>query len=275
MKHKDLFPIGTVAKLFHTSVGTLRHYEAMGLLAPEHIDPDTGYRYYSVRQFEPLNTIRYLRLLDLPLPQIAGFLQNRDADRIEGMLRQQKAVVLQKQEELRRIERRLDARIRQLRDARTAPLDQIRLHTVPACRVLCMEDPPEIRASADLELPIRRLESALSETVVFPGKVGIGISVEDLEAGRFQQYSSVFLILDEGEAHTAGAVVLPESLCVSIRFRGSHPAAPERYQRLMDHIRDHRLRPAAPSREVMLIDDGITSDSGEFVTEICIPVAER
>ena len=34
-----------VAKMFHISMGTLRHYEQSGLLAPEYTDPDTGYRY--------------------------------------------------------------------------------------------------------------------------------------------------------------------------------------------------------------------------------------
>ena len=51
-----LFSIGDVAGLFNLSTGTLRHYETLGLITPEYTDPDTGYRYYSVRQFEPLNT---------------------------------------------------------------------------------------------------------------------------------------------------------------------------------------------------------------------------
>lgn len=59
-------------------MGTLRHYEQTGLLAPEYVDEKTDYRYYSARQFEILNTIRYLRVLDIPLPQIRDFLQNRD-----------------------------------------------------------------------------------------------------------------------------------------------------------------------------------------------------
>lgn len=54
-------------------VGSLRHYEQAGLLKPEYTDPETGYRYYSVRQFEVLNTIRYLRVLDMPLGQIGEF----------------------------------------------------------------------------------------------------------------------------------------------------------------------------------------------------------
>lgn len=57
--------------MFHISVGSLRRYEQAGLLKPEYTDPETGYRYYSARQFEVLNTIRYLRVLDMPLGQIA------------------------------------------------------------------------------------------------------------------------------------------------------------------------------------------------------------
>lgn len=54
MSEQELFRIGEVAKMYHMSVGTLRHYEQMGLLQPEYTDPATGYRYYSVRQFEQL-----------------------------------------------------------------------------------------------------------------------------------------------------------------------------------------------------------------------------
>jgi len=53
----QLFSIGEMAKIFHLSVSSLRHYEALGLVSPEYVDPSTNYRYYSVRQFEPLNTI--------------------------------------------------------------------------------------------------------------------------------------------------------------------------------------------------------------------------
>lgn len=38
----ELFQIGEVAKLYHESVGTLRHYGQVELLAPEYVDPPTG-----------------------------------------------------------------------------------------------------------------------------------------------------------------------------------------------------------------------------------------
>ena len=44
MVANNFFSIGDMAKLFHISSGTLRHYETIGLLTPEYIDPETGYR---------------------------------------------------------------------------------------------------------------------------------------------------------------------------------------------------------------------------------------
>ena len=111
MDKTKLFPIGEVSKLFHISVSSLRHYENVGLLTPEYVSPDSGYRYYGASQFEILNTIRYLRVLDLPLSEIEDFLKNRDIGRIEEKLRQQKEAVLQKRRELERIERKIDHRL--------------------------------------------------------------------------------------------------------------------------------------------------------------------
>ena len=96
MDDKKLFRISDVAKMFRVSTGTLRHYEKAGLLCPEHTDQGTGYRYYSVRQFEVLNTIRYLRALDLPLDEIAEFLHNRDIEVIEEKLERQKELIARK-----------------------------------------------------------------------------------------------------------------------------------------------------------------------------------
>lgn len=114
MGRKELFQIGDVAKMFHISVGTLRHYEKIGLLQPEYIDNETGYRYYSTRQFECLNTIRYLRVLDMSLSQIRDFLKNKDINKIQKMLQEQKETVIRRQRDFQIIERKINNRLQQL-----------------------------------------------------------------------------------------------------------------------------------------------------------------
>lgn len=76
----NLYKIGEVAKMFNVSISTLCHYEKIGLLVPEFTDSESGYRYYGIKQFERLNVIKYLRVLDLPVKSILDFLQNQNVE---------------------------------------------------------------------------------------------------------------------------------------------------------------------------------------------------
>lgn len=272
MEPIKLFSIGDVAKLFHLSVSSLRHYEAAGLLQPEWVDPQTGYRYYSTRQFEVLNTIRYLRALDMPLPEIADFLRDRDVGRMEEKLRLQRETVIRKQQELRRIERKIENRLQQLHTAQTRPLDTVELVEAAACRIVWMESSMKIEGYLDMETWIRKLDSSDVEAVVFLGKVGVSLSGEHLRQGRYTPYDGIFLVLDDEDNYNGEVQQLPQALCVRIRFRGSHAQAPEQYEKLTAYIAAHQMEVAGFSREITMIDYGLTNDLQKFVTEISIPV---
>lgn len=95
---KDYFTIGEVSKLFDIKVATLRYYDEIGLLHPAYIDEKTNYRYYSTQQFERLNSIKYLRALDLPISKIIDFFTLRDIDSLVSMLKEQQDEVAKKKE---------------------------------------------------------------------------------------------------------------------------------------------------------------------------------
>lgn len=274
MENKKLFQIGDVAKMFHISVGSLRHYEQAGLLKPEYTDPETGYRYYSVRQFEVLNTIRYLRVLDMPLGQIGEFLGNRDIDVIEDKLLNQKKLIKKKRRELETIERKIEHRLQHLRDARTSELNVIHLKKFPPYRTVWMKDSLRLKSYLDLEYAIRRLEENQRESLVFLGKVGVGISKDNLLAGKFGEYDQVFLLLDDEDSYEGKVEQHQEELYVSIYFCGSHSEAEIYYHKLMKYIDEHKMQVAGSSKEITMIDNGITDDPDKFVTEIRIPVIE-
>ena len=272
---RQLFSIGEIARLFHLSVSSIRHYESIGLLTPEYVDPATGYRYYSPRQFEVFNTIRYLRALDMPLGEIADFLHNRDVEKIEEKLRMQKAVVAEKQRDLARIERKIDAQLQRLQDAQTSALGEIEFLQAPACRLFWVEDSLTMQSSDDIELSTSRLAAAQAEAVIFLGKVGFGISQQHLRAQRYEHYDGVFLLLDEADRFDGEALELPAAPCVRVRFRGHHLQSPEQYRRLAQYMQEHNLEICGFSREITVIDYGITNDTEKFVTEIVIPVREN
>ena len=62
--------IGEFSRLCGVTIKTLRHYEKLGLLIPEHIDRYSGYRYYSVGQMQKMGAIRKLKSLGFSLVEI-------------------------------------------------------------------------------------------------------------------------------------------------------------------------------------------------------------
>ncbi len=67
---KGYFKIGEMARLNHISTQTLRLYDKYKLLSPEYLDPDTGYRYYTLAQCAKLDLIRALKSCRLSLARI-------------------------------------------------------------------------------------------------------------------------------------------------------------------------------------------------------------
>ena len=125
---KTLFSIGEMAKLFAISVPTLRYYDQIGLLPPEYTDPATGYRYYSTRQFERLNTIKYLRGLSVPIGKIKCVCENRELPGLVGLLREQQGEIARHRQELELAEQKLQNRLAQLEEAQTGQREVIEEH---------------------------------------------------------------------------------------------------------------------------------------------------
>lgn len=271
MDKKNLFQIGEVARMFHLSVGSLRHYEKAGLLHPEYIDPDSGYRYYSTKQFEVLNMIRSCRVLGMPLEQIAEFLDHRSIDKMYQMLENQKQAVLQQQKELAIVLKKIEHRMNLLEDASSSELDQIAIRSIPQRRVAWLKNQLSLETYTDLEPSICQLNRNQENTAVWLGKVGVGISKDHLLAQKFDAYDRVFLILDPEDTYSGQTEIWPSLTCACLRFCGSHKDAPPYYARLLDFLEQHQFNLSGFSREITLIDDGITNNPDQFVTEIQLP----
>lgn len=78
-----MFKIGEFSKLSNTTVRTLDHYAALGLLVPEKIDTQSNYRYYSASQLGLLNQIKLLQQTGLPLKTIKEIIETNDLEFLE------------------------------------------------------------------------------------------------------------------------------------------------------------------------------------------------
>lgn len=266
----ELFSIGEVSKLFHIDVRLLRHYDKISLLKPEFQDEKNGYRYYSTRQFECLNTIRYLRSLNVPLPKIRDFFENRDDKKMLEILKEQKRQVEEEREYLDRIERKIQSRIVQIEDAYQTEYGRIAERRLDDRMIAILKK--EISVADDLEPPIRELERSNGlNSVMFLGKVGVSISSENLKKGNFDKFSAIFVIMEPEDDSTDCAMCLTGGSYLTMRFHGTHKDAKPAYNNLSRYMEQKGYELAGDSIEFALIDYGLTSDTSRFTTEIQIP----
>src|SRR6476659_1997452 len=82
----ELLPIGMFSRASSLSIKTLRAYHDSGILVPARVDPQTGYRSYTVDQLADAAIVQRLRALDLPLDQVRAVLDARDPDVTRAIL---------------------------------------------------------------------------------------------------------------------------------------------------------------------------------------------
>src|SRR5262245_14660324 len=107
-----MFKIGDFSRVARVSARLLRFYDEIGLFAPAHADPQTGYRFYTVAQLAQLNRILVLKDLGFNLEQVRDILTtNISAAELRNMLLLRRTDAEQhlaaESERLRRIETRI------------------------------------------------------------------------------------------------------------------------------------------------------------------------
>lgn len=267
-----LYKIGDIAKMFNLSVSSLRHYENVGLLLPEKIDNNSGYRYYSIKQFEILNTIKYLRALDMPIDKITDFLNNKEPEKLEELLLEQKNLIEKKKKELALIEEKINNRLHFIRSAIKPNLNKIMIKNFPSRRIAIAKEVLTPTSYLDLEEALRKLVSNNTEPVIFLGKVGLGISENRLKTRDWNSYDKIFILLENIDEYAGKVETIPAETCVTMRFSGTHKNAPKYYEELMNYVTQNNYSICGFAKEITMVDNGLSIDENKFVTEIQIPI---
>ena len=114
---QNRFSIGEMSRLMNVPIKTLRYYDEIGLFKPVEVNRDTGYRYYSTEQFEQLDIIKYLRLLGVPLAEIAAHFTQLRVENFLQLLKRQEKTIDEKIRELQQTRQKFGSRIAELEQA--------------------------------------------------------------------------------------------------------------------------------------------------------------
>lgn len=74
-----MLSIGEFSNICKVSTKTLRYYAEIGLLLPDEINPENGYRYYSIEQLETMLFINRLKVYKFSLEEIKAVLESEES----------------------------------------------------------------------------------------------------------------------------------------------------------------------------------------------------
>lgn len=102
-----MLSIGEFSNICKVSTKTLRYYAEIGLILPEKINPENGYRYYSIEQLETMLFINRLKSYNFSLEEIKTILaaeESQDKELYLALTRKKKEIEKQVQEFERNID---------------------------------------------------------------------------------------------------------------------------------------------------------------------------
>jgi DNA-binding transcriptional MerR regulator len=269
--------IGEFARLGQVSPRMLRHYDELGLLVPERVDPGSSYRFYSVHQLGRLHRIVALRDIGFGLEQIRLILtEDISVEELRGMLRLRSAqiehAVGEEQARLRRVEAHLRALewsdIMDLQDVVIKRTEPIRVAQASAGGLTHAD----IGAAFGRLLPqvIAHLEAA-------GAKPGISVAVYEDDGGAAPEGEIVlhagFAVGDQEVpgSETVRVVTLPPVEAAAAVYRGGDDGIMAAWEALVRWTDDSGYRLVGDCRE--LYHEWHDDDPSANVMELQQPIA--
>ena len=274
-----MFRIGEFSKIAQVSGRQLRFYEQIGLLQPEHTDPQTGYRFYTAAQLPRLNRILALKELGFTLEEISPMLDSEiSPDELRGMLTLKRSQVAHTvQEETARL-KLIESRIEQIdRGSDPNGIDMV-VKSIPAQPYLSVRKTiPDMPSSYALfqrvstEVPRAVNANCLGPLTVVMHLETFEWEQMDIEIGFvLQDKLAMAVTLSDGSELTVRVLHALPKAATAVRV-GPIETGHGSYQAVGRWIEAHHMRLDGPSREVVLQAPTATTD---MVTEIQVPIED-
>jgi DNA-binding transcriptional MerR regulator len=260
--------IGDFSRMTQLSVKTLRHYHEVGLVTPVHVDPATGYRYYTPDQVPTTQVIRRLRDLDMPIADVRAVLAAAPAERNSligahlGRLEAELAATRSAVESLRALLQPPE------------PDASIEHRSVPATPAVAIT---EVVDRADLVVWWQGAVGELHATVRAGGldQTGVPAALFGFDLFSADRGEATVFIPVSGRVRAVGRVrslVVPAAELAVSRYDGPHDDVDLAYSALGEYATRCEISVDGPLREYYHRFYWDTEDSAQWQTELCWPV---
>jgi DNA-binding transcriptional MerR regulator len=260
--------IGEFSQITHLSIKMLRRYHEAGLLEPEAVDPQTGYRYYAVDQVPTAQVIHRFRELGMPVREVGEMLTATDPEGRAALI----AHHLERLESQLADTRAAVASLRRLLQPEPPPIrvEHRRAKAITVAAVRATVDLSEVLTWYDQAM--RDLDDTLEAVAQTPTGPAGGLYDNALFTEERGESIVYIPVADPPALGRVQPYPIPAGELATTVHHGPHDDIDVTYGALGTYVAEHALAVAGPVHETYLVGPRDTDDSAAWRTEIGWPV---
>lgn len=274
-----MLSIGEFSKVCEVSTKTLRYYDEIGLINPDEIDPENGYRYYSIRQLKKMLLINRLKSYHFSLEEIKAILELEETQSEEKLMFTLNRKRREIQEKLTAFEYTLKQMSNDLLNLEKgisimSYLDNIEVQLVEtkAINILYLR---QMLSSNDYALGYGKYFSKLYEKIATEKLTLLGTPMTIYHSPEYNPAGNDTEFAIPIEETVKGTRDLPGGLCAKSVLKGSYPELTSVYARLREWVENEGYELKKPPYEIYLIDPNQATVPEDLVTEVYFPVKKK
>lgn len=263
----ELFSIGELAKLQNISRQTLIFYDKIGLFKPVYIDSNTGYRYYSAKQLDYLDTIMIMKKVGFSLNEIKQQMKNYNTEN-SNLAFEKQIVQIQKQiDELEMTKSRVEKRLETSKKSFSEEIEVVDCQKM----YLLVKDVESPYLLKEVSIATKRLfvEGFKNHLPIYY-QSGVIVELNNIKEGNYLQAKKAFLTTEK----TKDCITLASGKTVVGYHRGDYYSIGNTYQRILDYCKKNNLTIISDSYEFAINDYLSTLDESEYITKIMFYIKE-
>lgn len=272
-----MLKIGLFSKLSRISVRMLRHYDEMGLLKPETIDSFSGYRYYSETQLPIAERITALKGMGFSLSTIKEIMENFDNPvALAQFLAVKKAEVLAESKAIQRRLLLLETTMDKLRKDGTTMTYSVSLKELPERQVASVRQliPSyyeekhlwEVLRQETTPLHMKGDDPCYPLAIFHDGEYkesDVDVEVQKSVKGTYPNTKHVIF------------KTVPPIFFASATYQGNYDKIGEVNEAVAHWVKNNGYEFNGLSFCIYHVSPHETSNSEEWVTEVCYPVIKK
>jgi len=270
---KKRYLIGEVAQIKNIDKQTLRYYNKLGILVPEVIDEETGYRYYSIKQFIDVDRIKFCKRMGLSLEETRSFMVGKNLNNALDILKEKRQSFADEISRLEAIYDVVDGIVNSIEETVPDANNEITIehredfYGIVGNRLLDT-------GRYDFEVNLLDLTNRHPKYYEVGHNFGLimRLDLESVINTELEENRTTILRVDKRFKNDENITEIQLGKCVVLYHRGSRLKRPLFGQEVVAFINENELKAKGDVYVYPIVNRFIVDDVNEYVYEILIPI---